>query len=114
MTRGGYEECSDRPGCFGGDRAAAGKFVCRPQESDGREARGGERSVGTGGCRPATASRLDSQSGGNGKRLRCAGTNRSRRHRQGALRLARRAFSGRENSSKWTIGFGVGAVAGGG
>src|SRR6266699_5697959 len=82
MIRGGYEERSDRSGCFGGDRAAAGKFVHRPQESDGREARSGERRLGAGGRRPATAGGLDPQFGGDGERICGAGANRFRRDRK--------------------------------
>jgi len=42
LTRGGYEERSDSFNYLGGHRADAGEFVYQPQESNGREARGGE------------------------------------------------------------------------
>src|SRR5260370_30782699 len=94
MIRGGYEERSDRSGCFGGDRAAAGKFVHRPQESDGREARSGERRLGAGGRRPATAGGVFPQFCGGGGRIFCGGEKSFWRYLQKLLRLFRRAVPG--------------------
>src|SRR5260370_764585 len=94
MSRGGYEKRSDRSGNFGGRCADAGEFVHWPQESDGRETRGGERGVGTSGRRAATASGLDPQSCGDGEGLCGAGANCFRRYRESPFRSAWRAFSG--------------------
>src|SRR6266403_1477445 len=94
IIRGGYENSSNRSGSIADHRADARKFVHRPQESDGRKARGGERILGAGGRRPATASGLDSQSGGNGERLCGAGADGLWRDREGAFRPAWSAFSG--------------------
>src|SRR5208282_396657 len=95
----------DCTGGAGGDRAGAVWAVRGSAQSTGGEGSGGEGGVVAGGHRAATARGFDSEPGGDGERIRAAGSDGVWGHRQGAVGVAFGADALRQDCRERAVGW---------